>query len=576
MSENDRTFLEANFQNWKDSRGEGLKTKIDPFIYYVAEQYLKPYDPNDEDIAYGLTDGPNDGGVDAIYFVLNRSTFVRDDTPVDRRNATKVRILIFQVKTGADGFKMTEVQKLVFFTDDLLHIQRSTDEMVTKYHAHLLEIMATIKARFLEVVGAFPSIEIDYYYVNKTPDAAPDDKTKGVATIVQNKVRELITQASVNFHFVNANRLLAELGKRPSRSRTLLFSETPMQAKDGYVGLVRLPDYYHFISDGGELAERILEANVRGYQQNTSVNKQIGATLGEKNGRANFWLLNNGITIIAEEAQSAGHLRYSLMDPQIVNGLQTSREIFNYFSERGGTTNEERSILVRVLPTTDEVVRDAVVKATNSQNKMDPASLRAFDQVHHRIEDVFKQHGLYYDRRKGFYKDKGKPANKIVSVMEVLKAIVAIVRQRPDDSRARSGDYIKDDERYASVFGVEDRPETHLPLDAYVKAMQVMRRAEDFLDKLPDVERGDQWNVKFHLAAALGREATHELTPSPEGIASVDLATITDDLIASAYRRVARTYRTLGGTDTVAKGSELTRRLKNSDSMRWYRANREV
>jgi hypothetical protein len=262
------------------------------------------------------------------------------------------------------------------------------------------------------------------------------------------------------------------------------------------------------------------------------------------------------------------------MDPQIVNGLQTSREIFNYFADRGGTTNEERSILVRVLPTTDEVVRDSVVKATNSQNKMDPASLRAFDQVHHRIEDVFKQHGLYYDRRKGYYKDKGKPANKIVSVMEVLKAIVAIVLQRPGDSRARSGDYIKDDDSYASVFGIEDHPETHLPLDTYVKAVHIMRLTEDFLDKLPDVERGDQWNVKFHLAAALGREVTRELTPTPGSIASADLDGITDDLIATVYRRVARTYRTLGGTDTVAKGSELTRRLKNSDSMRWSRARR--
>src|SRR5438105_13083450 len=108
MSDNDRLVLDSSFATWVAGRGAGLPEHLDPFTYYVVEQFLKPYDPNDDDIIYGITDGPDDGGVDAIYFILNRSGFVRDDTAVNFRDVTKVRIVIFQVKTGNEGFKTNE------------------------------------------------------------------------------------------------------------------------------------------------------------------------------------------------------------------------------------------------------------------------------------------------------------------------------------------------------------------------------------------------------------------------------------------------------------------------------------
>jgi hypothetical protein len=145
MSQNDLVFLDSNFKNWNEGRGAGLKKGIDPFVYYSVEQFLKPYDSNDEDIAYDITDGPNDGGIDAIYFIVNRSTFVRDDTVIDHRGVARVRILLFNVKGGNEGFRMIETDKFYFFTDDLLDLGRATSSMTSKYHAHLIQIMNTIK-----------------------------------------------------------------------------------------------------------------------------------------------------------------------------------------------------------------------------------------------------------------------------------------------------------------------------------------------------------------------------------------------------------------------------------------------
>src|SRR6266487_5991896 len=43
---------------------------------------------------------------------------------------------------------------------------------------------------------------------------------------------------------------------------------------EGFVGLVKLKDFYSFLEDQpGEIAERIFESNVRGYQQDSKINE---------------------------------------------------------------------------------------------------------------------------------------------------------------------------------------------------------------------------------------------------------------------------------------------------------------
>jgi len=47
-----------------------------------------------------------------------------------------------------------------------------------------------------------------------------------------------------------------------------------------------------------------------------------------------------------------------------------------------------------------------------------------------RLTTLFVQFELYYDRRRGLYKDEGKPIGQIVSVLEVLQAMLAVVLAR--------------------------------------------------------------------------------------------------------------------------------------------------
>jgi hypothetical protein len=55
---------------------------------------------------------------------------------------------------------------------------------------------------------------------------------------------------------------------------------------------------------------------------------------------------------------------------------------------------------------------------------MPPEALRATDPIHRKIEEVFGTFGLFYDRRKGYYKDLNKPAASIIlaGTIERLRA----------------------------------------------------------------------------------------------------------------------------------------------------------
>jgi hypothetical protein len=171
---------------------------------------------------------------------------------------------------------------------------------------------------------------------------------------------------------------------------------------------------------------------------------------------------------------------------------------------------------------------------------------------------------MYYDRRKGYYKDKGQTPSRIISVMELVKATVCIVLQRPDDARARSGDYIKDDDQYESIFG-KDR----FPLGVYLKCVQIVRGAEEFLDGRPEIEKGDELNIKFYLASEVARRATGQATPTPEALLLVDVTSLASAAWESAFRHVWTLYVKLGKGDTLAKGPDLVKKLRASA---WRRA----
>jgi hypothetical protein len=120
---------------------------------------------------------------------------------------------------------------------------------------------------------------------------------------------------------------------------------------------------------------------VRDYLGNTQVNADIQQTLArnETFDQGDFWWLNNGVTILATGARVIA--RDVIVDnAQIVNGLQTTETISNYFAQRSSNI-DDRSILIKIIVAADDDMRARIIKATNYQSSIDLSYLRGLDTI---------------------------------------------------------------------------------------------------------------------------------------------------------------------------------------------------
>ena len=79
-------------------------------------------------------------------------------------------------------------------------------------------------------------------------------------------------------------------------------------------------------------------------------------------------------------------------------------EVTPYDSHKELLETESRNVLVRIIVPESEEARDNIIFATNNQTNIPKSSLRVTDTIHLQIEMYFKSRGLYYDRRKNYYK----------------------------------------------------------------------------------------------------------------------------------------------------------------------------
>ena len=99
MSQWDIQALQANFDNWRNERAPQLAADK-AFERYAIELILRNLDLTDEEIEYGWLGGTDDGGIDGLYLVINR-TLMQDDTEVPSPALT-VDLILFQVKNKTD------------------------------------------------------------------------------------------------------------------------------------------------------------------------------------------------------------------------------------------------------------------------------------------------------------------------------------------------------------------------------------------------------------------------------------------------------------------------------------------
>jgi len=480
---------------------------------------------------------------------------LREDTEINFNQKKNLIELILVQSKISPNFKEDALIKFRESAQDLFNLSNDPDDYKKRYNLGLIEKVKLFRKAYSGLAKTFPKVEISYFYATQGDEVHPN--VQGKVDKLHHDINIMFSGAEFSFEFVGASRLLEMTRNIPSTSRVLDVSESPIGTQAGsYICLVSLSKYYEFISDSGSLARSIFESNVRDYQGSVVVNTGIRVTLENKDSE-NFWYLNNGVTIITPKAVLAGK-QLTIEDPQIVNGLQTSHEIYQHFSELSEHSGDDRAILVRVISEEREESRDRIIRATNSQTSIPPASLRSSDEIHRNIEDFLKANGYYYDRKKNHYKNQGMPISKIISIPYMAQVMMSIVLLKPNYARARPSTLINSDVEYKKIFSLD------IPIDTYLKVIQIMKTIEMYLKPEEcgqDLDRKFLANIKYYIAMVVCIKITEtqdNILGKLSGIPSIHIA---PHVLDEAFNEVISIFNELGASDKVAKGSVLLKRL---------------
>ncbi len=357
----------------------------------------------------------------------------------------------------------------------------------------------------------------------------------------QSKVDQIIqlTKDKINIGSVNCNlyssKKLIDLYSKPQHTELdLIFKETPTAIQGstpeeyGYIGVVSLRDYYNFIvdSEDNKIREYLFESNIRHYQGDTAdVNEKIAETL-KNNLSQDFWWLNNGITIIAS-ACNVIHKTLCLDDVQIVNGLQTSYTISKFYNSAENEDN--RSILIKIIRSKKKETIDNIIFATNSQNPVSATLLRATDEIHRNLEVVFSNKGYYYDRRKNYYKNHGKPANKIFNIQDTAQAVEAILNFEPARARSKPTTLIKEDSSYNKIFNIGN-------IESFLNCCLMHQKVKDYIKKMRLAqEKNAIKNFTLHSSRILASILTSKSHYSPNDIKNLNIEALDIEEIHQAF-----------------------------------------
>lgn len=252
------------------------------------------------------------------------------------------------------------------------------------------------------------------------------------------------------------------------------------------IGNLKFSEFKKIIIDEEDnIRPFIFYDNIRGFLgEDNTVNHQIRETLESEN-RNRFAILNNGVTIIASEVHCHSSYEVRITDYQIVNGCQSSYVLYNWYKdkcEQNPIELNEIIVPVKIIETADGEVRNAIIRATNSQTEVQKELLLALSEFPKKLEDFYKyqdsQCKLYYERRPGQYNnDSNIKSRFIVKIGDQIKTFAAMFLDSPHQVRYKQSLI---DKIPSEIF-----LERHKPIPYYTSSLASYRLEElvrqDFL-----------------------------------------------------------------------------------------------
>ena len=213
--------------------------------------------------------------------------------------------------------------------------------------------------------------------------------------------------------------------------------------------------------------------------------------------------------------------------------------------------------MLRIIVPDNEESRDQIIFATNNQTNIPKATLRVTDSVHLQIEMYFKSRGLFYDRRKNYYKNHGRKPAEIVGVSFLAQCLITIFLKKPDYARARPSTLLNDEKTYNELY------EKNNDLEVFYRVASLGKKIQKNVRSGSDYSSAEKSDILYYVLYAVIANVLGKKNITPADIKNLDMDSVTDTLIEDIRNRVYEIYKLHGGNGRVAKSAEFIQYIDN-------------
>lgn len=546
MAKNDTILLDAILQQAAEAANGVNKGEI--FEQFALEQILKNFDLTKDEIESGWTDGGNDGGIDGFYVFVNGILLTDAKDFQWPKTSAELQVYIVTCK-HRDGFQQAPLDSLLASLQEIFDLDKSDTQLIGSYSNEIKEARSLFIAAYKQLSLHRPKLAFSIYYASRGETHQLGQSISARGHQLAKLITSYFSASKADFTALGSTELVELYREVKSFALDLPVQECLTSGQEGYVVLAKLGDFCSFVGDEKKQLRRYLfDSNVRAYLGSNLVNADIAETLSNSSA-PNFWWLNNGVTILATSASLVGKT-LKLKDIQIVNGLQTTESIFRHFTSIEFREDDQRSLLVKVIVSQDENVRDQVIRATNNQTSVEPAALHATDRIQRDIEQILLKHEWYYERRTNYFKNEGRPSARIISPIVLASGSVALLLKNPGRSSKLKQKNLRPDEAYQAVYA-----EFH-PIDAWPAVVTIIRESEKAILGSHTTKRGGRsqhlsaW--RGVLAYVIASRVIGTFSFDPQALAKIDLSIVTESFASETWQ----IFSTVDSTDRNAKVGE--------------------
>lgn len=437
-------MLENNIELWYNKEKNGVGKKV---MHKIISSYLKHFcqdnviETSDEKafeyfvnycVAYSaypsnidfteITSDEDDCGIDGIIFIIDGELIstieeARNIFSKPKKNI-EVEVFFVQSKTS-ESYDRGEILKFGDGVKDFLNDDTNLPQ--GDFIVNAKKIFNCIIDNVSKIQNGRPNSHLMYVCTSNNDVATEIEATR--KNILKN-IEDTEYFYDVTFKLLGLKEIMKlwDNINNPTVAVLPVKQSAPYPSMTGvteaYISIVAIRDYIDNVLMGtdGRMKLNIYEENVRAFLGSENlVNQKIRQTLLDPKRKDKFAIFNNGITIISPNVKVQND-RISMENYQIVNGCQTSNMLF----ECRKYIDHNAMLTVKIIEATDPDVIADIVKATNSQSKVDDSQFLSFSPFVRRLEEYFdatedkpdKEIKLYFERRIGQYKNMDVPQKK--------------------------------------------------------------------------------------------------------------------------------------------------------------------